>query len=132
MTKNELEQQFRLLTRQLLENYQSVENVVRMIDRKQPASLDVEQLTHINELMKPVKQTESALGPIRESMQSMGISTPDDVKPLIDKTLEIVGYLLPRIGELESAARESRQKLAPSIGASVRAMKMQSAYGRGK
>lgn len=132
MTENELEQQFRVFTKQLLDNYQMVEDVVRKIDGKQQSSLDVDQLTQINELMKPVKQTESILGPIRDSMKAKGLSTPDDVKPLIDKTVEIVGYLLPKIGELEKVARESRQNLAPSIGESVRAMKMQSAYGRGR
>ena len=132
MTENELEQQFRMFTKQLLDNYQMVEDVVRHIDNKQKSTLDVDQLTQINDLMKPVKETESMLGPIRDSMKAKGLSTPDDVKPVIDKTVEIVGYLLPKIGELEKVARESRQNLAPSIGESVRAMKMQSAYGRGR
>ena len=130
MTTQQLAQKFRDLTTQLHGQYQIVENAIREIDDGKFSTPDIDLLTRINSLLDPIKQTESDLAPIRDQMQSNGMSTPEDMSKVIDETVAVVSYLLPKIGELENKAKEARQNLAPKIGESVRAMRMQSAYGR--
>lgn len=130
MTKQKLQQQFRNLATQLHGQYKAVEKAIREVDDRKFSTPDVDLLTRINSLLDPIKHTESELAPIRDQMQSNGMSTPDDMKAVIDETVSIVSSLLPKIGELENKAKEARQNLAPKIGESVRAMRMQSAYGR--
>jgi seryl-tRNA synthetase len=130
MTTSSLDQQFASLVIELHQHYQTVNDAMRKIESGSLAAPSVELLSQVNSLLDPVKATEAKLRPIREQMETAGRSTPAELKPVIDQTVEIVSFLLPKIGELENSAKESRAKLAPKIGESVRAMRMQSAYGR--
>lgn len=130
MKTHSLQQQFSDLATELHQHYQTVQAAIEQIDAKQIAAPSVELLSQINALLTPVKETESRLAPVRDQLIAAGESTPADVKPIIEQTVQIVSYLLPKIGELEKSAQQSRDNLAPKIGESVRAMRMQSAYSR--
>lgn len=130
MKTDSLQQQFSDLATELHQQYEIIRARIEQINAEQMTTPSVELLSQINVLLAPVKETESRLAPIRERMIAEGYSTPAETKPIIEQTVEIVSYLLPKIGALEKSAQESRDSLAPKIGESVRAMRMQSAYGR--
>ena len=129
MSNRNLEQ-FHFLVQQLLNQYKIVEQTVDQIYSRQRGSSSAETLESINRLLVHVKQTESEIQPIRDSLQAENQTIPESTREVIDRTVQIVTTLIPRIGALEKELIESREKLAPVIREGVRAAKMQSAYSK--
>ena len=127
----QFESQFRQLTLQLRDQYRGVEEKLDQVYTDKGTVTELKALEHINGLLSGVKDTEAILQPLRAQMQAAGESTPDDLGPIIEETIRMVSSLLPRFGEMEKAALEQRENLAPQISAGVRAAQMQSAYTRG-
>ena len=123
--------QFRQLTLKLRDQYRGVEAKLDEVRADKGVVTELKTLEHINGLLSGAKDTEAILQPLREQMKAAGQSTPDDIRPIIEETIQMVSSLLPRFGEMEKVALEQRENLAPQISAGVRAAQMQSAYTRG-
>lgn len=129
MKTNDIEQ-YRKLVFQLRDQYKVVLEKVDAIFARQEPTANTETLRVIQNLLVDVKHTESKLEPLRAQLQASGNTTPVDVREVVDQTVGMVSKLIPRMGQLEQAAVESRERMAPEIHASVRAVQMQSAYSR--
>jgi hypothetical protein len=129
MSKSNLEQ-FHVLALQLQNQYKVVERNVDQIYANKDVAATTETLESIRALLLEVKQTEHQIQPLRDSLQAEGESMPEATQKIIDRTVQIVTTLIPRIGALEKEAIDSKEKLAPVIREGVRAVKMKSAYSK--
>lgn len=129
MSNNRL-QQYHVLVQQMLDQYRIVEQNVNRVSSELETTSATDALEPIKQLLDQVKQTESELKPIRDSLQADGATVPPETKALVDDTVKIVTTLIPRIGAMEQKAVESRERLAPVIREGVRAVKMKSAYAK--
>ncbi len=129
MSNSNLEQ-FHFLAQQLLNQYKIVEQTVDQVYSQREAASTTDTLESIQQLLLHVKQTESMIQPIRDSLKTDNESIPADTQKIVADTVQIVTTLIPRIGALEKEAVDSREKLAPVIREGVRAAKMKSAYSK--
>jgi hypothetical protein len=129
MSNNNLEQ-FQALARQLLSQYQVVEQAVEHVFENQESTSKNEMLDAIRSLLTEVKQTEAQLKPLRDILKNDSVSMPPATQATIDQTIQIVTTIIPRIGAIEKSAIDSRESLAPVIRESVRAVQMKSAYSK--
>lgn len=129
MSNSKIEQ-FHVLAQQLYDQYKVVEQTVDKICDKAETAAASDTLELIQHLLVRVKQTETQLKPIRDSLLASGETLPADTKKIVEDTVQVVTTLIPRIGALEKDAVESREKLAPVIHEGVRAAKMITAYSK--
>lgn len=127
---NDNSSQFAIWVNQHLEQYRVVDRLIQQVHDRTPPSASTEELEHINQLLNEIKSTEANLKPLRNAMEAAGESPTPELKKSIDETIQLVMGLIPKIGELEKLAVESRDKLAPQIRASAKAVQMKNAYGR--
>ncbi len=119
-TVSELEE----LAVRLKRQYQELDRIVEAMSDSSQDSIDA-----ISEQLSTIKQTEAALRPIREEFRSTGDALPAHLQETTSETIEILKGLLPKLGQLEKTTLDSAKRLFPKIQESVRAVKMQSAYG---
>ena len=90
----------------------------------------VESLELIGKKMKAIQDTESQLGPLRESFQQTSAVMPSSLREPTNQTIDLLKGLLPKLAQLEKATIDSFERLFPKIQESVRAVKMQNAYSQ--
>jgi len=119
----------RQLTDALFNQYQTMLDRVMLIRNSEHSDL-VEPLAKIHSMFGEVKKIESELVTLRSQLRATGERFPDDVARKNSQTIELISRLIPLIGELESSARQARDRLAPQIHHSVKVLQMRHAYGR--
>ena len=117
------------LVEQLHDQYASLDEFVEQIT-SQSSVATTDHIAQINGFLDQIKQTESELAPLREAHLATAQSFPQEIQAFVDRTVERVVTLIPRIATLEQAAVKAREQLAPVIHTSIRALDMQNAYGR--
>lgn len=129
MSKNKLDQ-FHSLVQRMLDQYLIVQRAVDYIYATKDSVSTTDTLESIRNLLMDVKQTETEIQPVRDSLQAENAQIPPATQELVDQTVQIVTTLIPRIGALEKDAVEAKENLAPAIRESVRAAQMKSAYAK--
>ena len=127
ISRNNLSE-FRKLTHELRDQYRVVDESVTQIYQHKNSLASTDDLERVNGQLNEVKTIEAKLQPIRKQMELEGQQVPNEMKSVIDETVQIVMGLIPRIADLEQSAIESRDKLAPLIHEGVRAIDMKNAY----
>ena len=126
-----LDSQIEALAISLLTKYELAEGVVSQIESAETAfSGQVSLFDKLGAILQEIKSVEAELSESKALAESMGVTLAKSIHDDVDKTIQIVLRLIPRLVALESTAKQYREAIGPEIQQGVRAMEMQAAYTR--
>ena len=117
------------LATNLLSMYEAVEAIVGQIESSESAFSDqVNMFDKLGASLQEIKIVEGNLSESKERADSDGVVLTQSIHDCVEKTVQIVRRLIPRLAALETTAKQFREAMGPEIVKGVRAIEMQTAY----
>ena len=124
-----LNSQILALSTSLLSKYEMAEGIVGQIESSETVfSGQARLFDELGAIMQEIKSIEARLSESKALADSSGVVLAKPIQDCIDKTVQIVLRLIPRLAALESTAKQYREAYGPEIHRGVRAIEMQAAY----
>ena len=125
-----MENKIKELVGKLVARYQEIENSIDQLSTLSDYVGKKDSMDKVRSVLVEVKEIEAELFPLRDQFLSSGQKFSSPTTQLFEQAANMLTSLLPKINDLEKAAIEERERLAPEIHDSVRGMQMQSAYAK--